>query len=231
MEMEAQQVESAGGGDAAPSLLQRVIMVFVSPGKLGEALRTNSPWFWTLAIVAVISFVALLLIPGDIWLEMVEDQVTEGGPSAETMASITRFAGSGFAIVMTFLGAAVTAGVLYLVFNVVFGQDLTYKQHLSAMSHVYWIAALGMLLTVPVWISQANMQAQLGLGLLLSDEPTSFVEKFINGFTIFGLWGTIAIATVESGLSRGRVSTGKAVGTLLVVYVIWAAVKTVFPTG
>ena len=54
METEGQVSEAGSGSAQAPNLLQRVVMVFVSPANLGEALRSTSPWFWTLAIVAII---------------------------------------------------------------------------------------------------------------------------------------------------------------------------------
>lgn len=232
MEAEGQATETGVSEAQAPNLLQRVVMAFVSPGKLGEVLRARSPWFWTLAIPAVIGLIAMLVVPQDIWIEMMEARArdTQGGPDAETVARFAQIGGAVFTLVVTFVTAAVGAGVLYLVFNVGLGQDLTYRQQLSAISHVFWISALGTLLTVPVWISQANMQVALGLGLLLPDEPATFVEKFLNGITIFGLWGTLALGAIESGLSGGRTSPGKAIGLLLVLYLVWAMIKGIIPS-
>lgn len=227
MEASGHIAETGGAAGQTPTLIQRVVMIFVSPVKLGESIRQNSPWFWTLLIVAIVGLIAMLFIPMEVWVQMMQQQArqTEGAPDPETAARITRIVGTVAVVVMTFVGAAIAAGVLYLAFNVVLGQDLTYKQHLSAVSHVYWIATLGMLLTVPVWIAQADLRAALGLGLLLPDAPATFFEHFLNGITLFGLWGTAALGAAESGLSGGRVSTGKAIGTTMALYLILALFK------
>ena len=67
----------------------------------------------------------------------------------------------------------------------------------------------------------------MGLGLLLPDAPATFVEHYLNSITIFGLWASVALGLIESGMSGGRIGTGKAVGTILVLYLIAAAVRAV----
>ncbi len=210
-----------------PNLVQRVVMVFTSPTKLGEALTQASPWFWTLAIVAIVSAVGFFLIPQDVLQAAMEAQVAARGqegqqaPDADTMMTIARFGGVGSALLFTFIGAVVIAGVLYLAFNVIFGQDNTFTQHLSGTAHVYWINLLGFLIVMPIWISKGEMTTQLGFGLLLPDAPETFVQHLMNSITLFGLWSSVALGAVESGLSGGRVTQGKAIGTVLVLYLIW----------
>ncbi|MGD2216112.1 MAG: YIP1 family protein [Gemmatimonadales bacterium] len=225
------------GVEATPNLIQRVSMVFTAPTNLGEALRRSSPWFWALAIVAIVSAIILLLVPADVLQAAMEAQARsspEGqeAPDPETMLTIARFGGAAWAALVTFIAAVVTAGALYLTFNVMFGQDTSFKQHLSATAHVWWITLLGALIVVPIWISNGDMTTKLGLGLLLQDAPETFVGHFINGITLFGLWGGAALGAVESGLSSGRIPIGKAIGMVMVLYLIWvvfqAAAATLF---
>jgi hypothetical protein len=82
-------------------------------------------------------------------------------------------------------------------------------------------------LLIPIWISKGDMQIALGLGLLLPEAPESFGAHYLNAITIFGLWASVALGMIESGISGGRISTGKAVGTVLVLYLVAAAVKAV----
>jgi hypothetical protein len=230
MNVEGRTAESPSEAAAKPGLLQRVILVFTSPAKLGEVLRAHAPWFWTLAIVAIVGGVVFALLPADVMRQALEERARaqQGqGPDLDTLVTITRVSGSLASLVMSFVAAAISAGVLYLVFNVSFGLDALYKQHLSAMAHVWWINTLGFLLLVPIWISKGDMQIALGLGLLLPDAPTTFVDHYLNSITIFGLWAAVALGLIESGMSGGRISTGKAVGTILVLYLIAAAVKAV----
>ena len=72
MDMEGQTAESPGSQPPAPNLLQRLIMVIVSPVKLGETLRSRSPWLVTLAIVAVISMALLAFYPEELTRQLLE---------------------------------------------------------------------------------------------------------------------------------------------------------------
>lgn len=215
--------EGASPPPTTTSLVQRVIMVFTAPAKLGEILRAHSPWFWTLAIVAIVGAIVFALVPADVIRQTIEQRARqqEGGPSLDTMVTMTRVTGAIVGgLIWPFLLSATIAGVLYLVFNLAFGLDALYKQHLSAMAHIYWINTLGFLLLVPIWISKGNMQIKLGFGLLLPDVPTTFVGHYLNSITIFGLWASIALGLVLSGTSGGRIAPGKSVTTVLVLYLI-----------
>ena len=225
----------ASTGESFPNLIQRVMLVYFSPAKLGEVLRARSPWFWTLTITAVISALIWVVLPGELMQAAAEagsaqrPQGQEVDP--ETIVKMTRIFGSLGVVVMSYVAAVVIAGVLYLAFNVAFGQEITFKQHLSAISHVYWINLIGFLLLVPIWIAKTDIRVTLGLGLLLPDAPETFVGHLLNAITLFGLWATVALGAVESGLSGGRVPFGKAVTVMLVLYGVWvllAALRVTF---
>jgi hypothetical protein len=236
MNFQPQSAEPTGV-EATPNLVQRVIMVFTAPTGLGAVLRRSAPWFWTLAILAIISAVAYFLLPTDLLQSTLEAQARarpqgQEAPDPEQMLRMARIFGPIGALVGSFVAAAVVAGVLYLAFNVVFGQDTTYKQHLSATAHVYWIGLLRFFVVLPVWLSKGEMTTQLGLGLLLPEAPQTFVGYLLNSVTLFGLWSSAALGAVESGLSGGRITTGKGIGTVLALYGVWvlfsAARQTLF---
>lgn len=222
MNDEGRTAEQAAEPAPTPSLMQRVIMVFTAPAKLGETLRVQAPWFWTLAIVAIVGAVAFAaLVPTDLIRHMIEQRARtqEGGPSLDTLVTITRVLGAiGGGLIWPFIASAVAAGVLYLMFNLAFGLDVLYKEHLSAMAHIWWINTLGFLVLIPIWISKGDMQIALGLGLLLPEAPSTFGGHYLNTITIFGVWASVALGLIESGMSGGRIKAGKAVGTILVLY-------------
>ena len=57
--------------------------------------------------------------------------------------------------------------MLYLIFNVIFGQsDTTYRQHLSAVAHVFWISLLGGLILFPLQVSKGDLEIRLDLGVV-----------------------------------------------------------------
>ncbi len=222
------------GADATvPNLIQRVVMVFMSPTKLGELLRQRSPWFWTLAIVGIVSLVGFLVLPADLFRAAVEEQLSRQPDQAQDIDTAMRFAriaGTAGALIGTFVAAAVIAGIVYLVFNVMLGGETNYRQHLSAVSHMYWINMLGFLLLIPLWIAKQNMQVRLGLGLLLPDAPSSFFGHLMNGIGIFGLWSSAALGAMESGLSGGKISVGKGITTVLVMYFVWVVISAAWAT-
>lgn len=233
MNSEELTAEAAGPAGTAPNLIQRVIMVFGSPGNLGESLRQRPLWFWTLAIVALISMVIFLLLPESLLEAAMQARAAQRGQTdfdPEAALRFARIGGAVGALLGTFIAAAVIAGVIYLAFNVLLGGESTYKQHLSATSHIYWINLLGFLVLVPIWISQSDMQVRLGLGLLLPQSPSSFFGHFLNSITIFGLWSSAALGAIESGLSGGRISIGKAVGVVLALYFVWVVVSAAWAT-
>jgi hypothetical protein len=226
MNQEAQMAESAG----APNLIQRIVLAFTAPFKLGEALRKRWPWVVPLVIIAAATVLILVLTPADLFQQAMEAQGggrARGaeGPSPATM----RWIAIGSALVMTFVSAAVVAGVLYLVFNVFFGQaDTRFAQHLSAVSHAWWILLAGSVLQWALQLAKHDGTLRLGLGLLLADAPASFSGYMLSNITLFGLWSSAALGVMESGLAGGKVSAGKAAGAVLVLYLIVAAVSAVF---
>lgn len=229
MNMEDQRVASAGPEAPEMNLFQRAMLAFMAPSKLGEYLRIRQPWFWTLAIIAVVSTVLFFLIPADIFQAATEQSMrgrSQGQQmDMESAVKMARIFGTIAVGLGTFVGAWVIAGVVYLAFNVMLGGDSTYKQHLSAVSHMYWINLLGFLVVLPLWIVKEDMTTRLGLGLLLTDAPTTFPAHLMNSINLFGLWAVAVLGAIESGLSGGRVSAGKGFGTVLALYLIWAVIS------
>ena len=223
------EAQVASAGESFPNLIQRVMLVYFSPVKLGEILRARSPWFWTLTIVAVVSGVVWSVLPAELMQAAAEagsaqrPQGQEIDP--ETIVKMTRIFGTLGVVVMSYVAAAVIAGVLFLAFGVALGQEITFKQHLSAISHVYWINLIGFLVLVPIWIAKTDIRVTLGFGLLLPDAPETFVGHLLNAITLFGLWSTVALGAVESGLTGGRVPLGKAITVTMVLYAIWVVVS------
>lgn len=218
----------AAGTTQTPNLVKRVVMVFTAPTRLGEALQNRSPWFWTLVPVAVIGLIVALSIPTELIVQAAQQTMAQrqGGtpPPPETIARMGRIFGALGAAVGPIIGCVVVAALLYFLFNVLFGQDEKYSQHLSAAAHVFWIVTLGSVVTLPLMIAKGDMNTQLSLGLLVQDPTANFIGRFLNGITIFGLWGTGALGLVESGLSGGRVSSGKAITAVFGLYLVWALI-------
>ena len=168
-----------------------------------------------------------MLTPSELLLQTAREQMAQrGGDGPEPTIAMIRGIRLGGALVGPFLGAALVAGILYITFNLIFGQSqITYRNQVSAIAHVWWITLiLGALIAFPLQLAREDLQLKLGLGLLLPDEPSSFVGYFLSNITLFGVWASVALGAVESGLSEGKVSVGKAATTVLALYLIVAVV-------
>ena len=96
MNMEGQPAVGAEAPDL--NLLQRVMLAFTAPSKLGEFLQTRQPWFWTLAIVGIVSVILFMLVPTDIFREAIEQQMRDRAQGqefdAETAVQMGRIFGT-----------------------------------------------------------------------------------------------------------------------------------------
>lgn len=223
---ETTPMTGVAGAELEPGLPQRVAMVFASPVKLGAALRAQAPWFWTLVPVVAISALIWILVPGDVLRATAEAGMAGrgagGGPDPAEMVRFMRISGVVGAVVGPFVAAAAIGGLMYVLFSVFSGQETGFRQHTSAAAHIFWITTLGALLTFPLWIVKQDLQVSLSLGLLLPEASESLFGRVLNAITIFGLWSSVALGAVESGLSDGRIPVGKAVGIVLTLYLLWA---------
>ena len=64
---------------SVPSLPQRILQVFFSPGELFAALKGNPVWFGVLLVGGIIAAASVAFIPTDVWVEMTRTQMLEAG--------------------------------------------------------------------------------------------------------------------------------------------------------
>lgn len=220
------EAEAAGPG----SLGRRILDTFVSPGELFSRLGPTPPWFDVLLIAAVVTTAAMLLAPAEAWLATSREAWNNMEPEArkamtpEAMARIARVTGPIGALIGTFITAFIMAGLLKLVFGVMMGGEATFAQYRSVVSHASLISALGIAVTLPIWIVTGDMTTQLSAALLAPDLPKGVVHSLLQALAVFNIWWLAVLALGVATLNRGKVSMIAAAGVIFGVYFAVSAV-------
>lgn len=200
--------------DAAPSqgpgsLPTRFGQVVFSPGRLFQTLRGDPRWFGTLLAGAVLVALALILVPGDIWVQsMREEAAARGTEIPEFMASagpLFRLASALSATVFYFLWAFFLAAILTVFFAFLFGDEAGYKQYLSVVAHGLLITAMGSLLLLPLRILQHDPQVTLNLGTFFFFLDGGYLSRVLGLLDLFGIWSymVMAVGVAEMDPRRG----------------------------
>lgn len=221
------ETEAAGPG----SLGRRILDTFVSPGELFARLGPTPPWVDVLLISALVTTVAMLLIPGEVWLATsrealnnIPDPKAREAMNVETMANISRISAPIFGFIGTFLTVFIVAGLLKLIFGAMMGGEATFAQYRGMVAHAALISALGVAVTVPVWIATGDMTMQLSPALLAPELPKGVVRSLLQSLAVFNIWWLAVIALGTAAVNRGKISMVAAAGVIFGVFFVIAAV-------
>lgn len=213
------------------SLGRRILDTFVSPGALFSRLGPTPPWLDVLMVAAVVTTVAMVLIPSEVWLASsrealnnITDPKAREAMNPETMARFSRISAPVGAFIGTFVTAFILAGLLKLVFGVMMGGDATFAQYRGVVAHAALISALGMAVTLPIWIVTGDMTTQLSAALLVPDLPKGVVRSLLQALAVFNIWWLAVVALGVAAVNRNKVSTGTAAGVIFGIFFAIAAV-------
>lgn len=220
------ETEAAGPG----SLGRRILDTFVSPGELFSRLGPTPPWLDVLMVAAVVTTAAMILIPSEVWLSTSREGWNNLEPdqrramTPEGMARMSRIFGPVGAFIMTFVTAFIMAGLLKLIFGVMMGGEATFAQYRSVVSHAALISALGMAVTLPIWIVTGDMTTQLSAALLAPDLPKGVLRSVLQALAVFTIWWLAVVALGVAAVNRGKVSMGAAAGVIFGIFFAIAVV-------
>ncbi len=207
------------------------------PAKVKDTTR----WWLPLIVVAVVAIAVTMWVVPNIVIpmqrEIIEEMVFEQGGSQADVDRAASMA-SGFAlpsgiigaVIQTFLMLFIIAGVLHLLMKMVGGKG-TFRDGRAVVAYSMVISAIGSLVKLPIMISKETMMPEIGPTLLFPDlEPSDKLFKFLyTGFDVFTIWWMIILVL---GLAVGyRVSRGKSVAVVLILWVLMAVIATLIPGG
>lgn len=219
-----------------PNILVRFVRVFVAPAALFDALRERPVWLDALVVTIVVSLFVQFMIPGEILREaMIAGLPADASPeqieATEKIAGFMRSFGWVLVIGSTIFLFAFVAGVLKLVYGVLLGGAVTFKQMFSATAHAQLINTAGALLSLPLVRATSDLRSTLSLHLLAPDlERDSWLFGFLQGLSLFGLWTMVVLGIAVSRISP-KISAGSAIAFLVGAYVLLKAGLAVIGPG
>lgn len=199
----------AGAPAEVPSLFRRLVDVFVSPGRLFEALRGRPLWAGALVLGGALVVAGALLVPADVYEEMMREQIQRSGQEMpEELAisgTIPKVFGAVGGFIWWMIFAALISGVVTLVFGFVLGDEGRFKQYLSVTTHALLIMAVGSLLVTPFRIMSGDLQMSFSVGTFaVFVEEGTFLRSMLNALDLFMLWGFVVLGLGVSKLDADR---------------------------
>lgn len=212
-----------------PNFFVRMGMVLFQPAALFQALAARPAWFPMLAFVSLAIGTAMLFLPGEVWLEMMQ----QGSPeAAEAMGGIGATVMKFFAALASTAGAfAFTlfiAGVTYVALVFVRGDEANFRQHLSILAHSGIISALGFWFMLPFKSRALDMRLSFSVGTFMPFLPEGYLASVLGAMDIFSVW-TAVVAGLGLSLLDARRWAPTAVVTVVVMVLI-PAMLTALPT-
>ena len=214
-----------------PSLPSRLFNVFLSPGKVMEAVAKDPVWVGALLVGAVLIALQTALIPFDMMMETMRQAAVEAGPDApeipEWLMNIMRYGTPVFAMIGTFLRTVVFAGLYWLIFSFVLGDEGRYRQSFAIGAHALFVPALIGLALVPLKIMTGDAQATLNLGSFLFFLPDGYWSNVFRLMDLTGIWSALIIAQGAHSIDAKR-SFGSAAAILIAIVFIVALIFGIF---
>jgi hypothetical protein len=208
-------------------LPQRLVAVFVAPGRLMESLTEEPRWIGALIASAVLVGLALALLPAELIVEANRQAAMERGMDAPEFSDrairmMRIFVPVGSAISSVVI-TTILAGLYTLVFAFVLGDEGRFVQYLAVAAHAYFIPALFGLLVTPLRISTGDPQFTLNLASFFVFLPDGYVLNVLRVFDLTQIWSMLVIAQGAHTIDRRR-SFGSAAAIALTMFTVLALV-------
>ena len=229
---EAERVDSM-------SFFSRLVNMFIAPGKVFEFLMQKPLWVVPLSVVTLaITLQQGIIMSSQTGKEGMRQEIQKSPRAAQLSSEQVdqQISMMGKIIpVSTFIVAPVitfaAAGLIYLIFSIVLGGEITYKQTLSAWTHVGFIGLVGIAVQTALVFIKGTIRPNTSLAAFLPFlEEDSFIYHFLQTFDLFVLW-QLAVLSLGMGM-LSRVGTKKAAitifSTLVVIGLIIAGVRQAF---
>lgn len=227
---------------SSPSVFERAVLVFTSPGKAWEGLRERSQWWFPMLVVALVSALSAAILHNRAIVPMVvegwEQAVQNGNMTADQMAEMERFftgpAGLAMSAIQQFIfGALITfimALAVYFGVGFVLGTKLKYRLSLEVAAWSALVTLPNLVLATALgWFRETMRGVHTGFGILLpeSDPPSKLMTALgvvLDALGPLSLWYLVVAVLGASALSGApRRSVAWTLGILYLVMVLFGA--------
>jgi hypothetical protein len=228
----------------------RIFGVVFSPKSTFESIVQRPTWILPLVLICLVSFVVIFAFSQRVgWRGFMERQNQTNTRVQKQMESMTpeqreqmletqtKYAAIfGYVGVplATFIGAIVVAAVLLATFNLVGGAKISFMTSLAIVAHSWVPSIIGGILGILIIFlkdpSTVDIQhlVAANAGVFLPDDAPKWQETLLTSFDLFIFWSMILMAFGYSAADPKKISFGKALGTIVVVWLLYVIVKVGF---
>ncbi len=222
----------------------RIIGVFFDPKKTFADVIERPRWIIPVVILSILSLIFITLYGQRFgWEQVVKQQMEESGRAQNMTAeqfqqAVTMGAkiGSVIGYVQSLIGplimVLICAAVLMFMANSIVGTKIRLPQMMGIVGY----ASLTGLVTVPLMILVMFLKNKedydirnplaFNLGAFLSADSAKWLKALLGSFDLFSFW-TMSLIAVGIMVAGGRkISFGKALGVVLVPWLVWVVLKT-----
>src|SRR5580698_7926848 len=232
------------------SSVARIFGVIFSPKPTFESIVQRPTWVLPLILIIVVSAVVVFTFSQRVgWRGFMERQDQTNSRLQKQMESMTAdqreqmletqtkyaaifgYIGVVFGI---FVSAIVVAAVLLSAFNLVGGAKVGFNTSLAIVVHSWVPSIIGGILGILIIFlkdpSTVDIQhlVAANAGAFLPDDAPKWQETLLASFDLFIFWSMVLMAFGYSATDPKKISFGKALGTIVVVWLFYVLVKVGF---
>jgi hypothetical protein len=219
--------------------VQRLWMVFTSPGEVFTDIAVKPTWVLLMVILVVLGVGAQVVIAPHIDTEATIRARLADRADEFTDAQIERMVEQGekfskfgpiVGLIIAPIAWALMAAVFLVMLKIV-GSDIDYPRSLSATLHAYWPATAVALVLTMILVQRVGKVPQeeltnvvkANLGAFMSPDTPAWLTSAASTLSIFNIW--VVILLIIGFTAVGKVSRGKAAVAALVPWVVWIIAK------
>jgi len=231
----------------SPNLLQRVIGVIFSPRATYAAIAARPRILGALAVVILLNGgISYWMLGSETGQKAMLTQVEERMRDAELQGNtvppeqrqatllFARYLGMGSAVAQVLFTPAfiaVVASIFMAILNALYGDERTFRQVYSVVTHSSIIPGIAGLFTTPLMLIKGELASPTRLSVLLPMLPEkSFVTYLLSAIDFVWIWALINLAIGLAVLYKRK--TGPLATSLFVIYgtvaLVIATVRSVF---
>jgi hypothetical protein len=235
--------------EAAPSVssVGRIFGAIFSPKPTFESIAQRPTWILPLVLISILSIVTIFIFGQRVgWRGFIERQIQMNASAQKQMdamtpedrekalamrAKIAPIFGYVFGVLGIFIVAVIIAAILMVAFNMMIGGGVGFSASLGIVSHSWVPGIIGGLLGILVLFlkdpSTIDLQhlVATNAGAFLSDDAPKWQEALLSSFDLFTFWSMILMGIGYSAVNPKKISFGKALGTIVVVWAIYVVCK------
>lgn len=230
---------------AAPSAtakfnpMQRLWMMFTSPGEVFSDIRVKPSWLLVMVILVLLGVAVQAVIMPHVdteatlrarmeqrGAELSDAQIENAVEQAEKFSKFGPIIG----LVVAPIAWAIMAAIFLVMLKIV-GSDVDFKTTLSTILHSYWPATSVQLVLTAALIQRVGKVPQdelanvvkANLGAFMSADAPAWLTAAAGVISIFNIWAVILL--IIGFAAVGKISMGKAATAALVPWGVWIAVR------